>query len=322
MGLLLYLKELITLTIKVILSIIYDCFETLKLYMFPVYKDISEDVILITGAGNGIGREMCLQFSKHCSNILALDVDEEGLQETAVYVKNRRGVQIKQYLCDLSSLTDIDRIVNEILQDYGRVTILVNNAAIINLLPLLHLSLDKFDKCFRVNLYAYFYLIKGFLPGMLGTSMSSNCSNHTNNKPARGHIVYVSSGGGLLPVPRYTDYCATKAGGLLLSESLELELKEMGVADQIHITRVIPHIVRTKLVGLITGSNSPLLPLLEPEECARQIVDGVLRNKSVVYIPRIVRLMAILKILSPNYAMSVIRNYFRQKLLFSTNGTK
>nr|CAH8845754.1 unnamed protein product [Trichobilharzia regenti] len=254
MGLFLYLKELIILTSYVMLSIIYDCYETLKLYMSPVYKDISDDVILITGAGNGIGREMCLEFAKYSSNILALDIDEKGLQETAVYVKSGRGVQIKPYLCDLSSPADIDRIVNEILQDYGRVTILVNNAAIINLLPLLHLSVDKFDKCFKVNFYAYFYLIKGFLPGMLGTLVSSNCSNHTNNSPARGHIVFVSSGGGVFPVPRYTDYCATKAAGLLLSESLELELKEMGVADQIHITRVIPCIVRTKLAGHVTGS--------------------------------------------------------------------
>nr|CAH8845748.1 unnamed protein product [Trichobilharzia regenti] len=137
--------------------------------MSPVYKDISDDVILITGAGNGIGREMCLEFAKYSSNILALDIDEKGLQETAVYVKSGRGVQIKPYLCDLSSPADIDRIVNEILQDYGRVTILVNNAAIINLLPLLHLSVDKFDKCFKVNFYAYFYFYQ-YLSEKLGIS--------------------------------------------------------------------------------------------------------------------------------------------------------
>ncbi|CAH8539106.1 unnamed protein product [Heterobilharzia americana] len=319
---LLFTGSLIILSAKVLLYILYDCFQTVKSYLIPVYKDISKDVVLITGAANGIGREMCLHFAKYCPNILALDMDVQSLKETIDIVQTETGVQIHPYKCDLRSVTEINDTVNQILRDYGRVTILVNNAGIIHISSLLDLSLENIDDCFKVNFFSHIHLIKAFLPGMLGRSTCSDDSNEDNLEPARGHIVCISSGGSLLPISYNTVYCASKSAVLLLSESLELELQEMGFADRIHITSVMPYVVRTKLARHVTGSNSALFPLVEPDKCAKRIVDAVRLNKSVVYIPEAIRIRAILHILSPNYAAACIRNYIKRNLIFSSGKAK
>ncbi|CAH8516572.1 unnamed protein product [Heterobilharzia americana] len=303
---LLFTGSLIILSAKVLLYILYDCFQTVKSYLIPVYKDISKDVVLITGAANGIGREMCLHFAKYCPNILALDMDVQSLKETIDIVQTETGVQIHPYKCDLRSVTEINDTVNQILRDYGRVTILVNNAGIIHISEFLFTHSPD----------------QSISTGMLGRSTCSDDSNEDNLEPARGHIVCISSGGSLLPISYNTVYCASKSAVLLLSESLELELQEMGFADRIHITSVMPYVVRTKLARHVTGSNSALFPLVEPDECAKRIVDAVRLNKSVVYIPEAIRIRAILHILSPNYAAACIRNYIKRNLIFSSGKAK
>nr|CAX70265.1 SDR1 protein [Schistosoma japonicum] len=277
----------------------------------PVYKDLSSDVILITGAGNGIGRLMCLEFAKFCPNIVAVDKNEKSLVETSELVHKETGVQIKVYVCDLRHKKAIDELSTNILRELGKVTVLVNNAGVMNAKFIDEFTSDEIEDCFKVNVLSHFYLIQAFLPSMLNKMSENPISNNVPVKfrHPRGHIVCISSIAGLIPLAGGADYCASKAAAILLSESVELELLRLGVDNEVHVTRVLPFLLNTDMFRGVTPKHPLLFPIVDAGYCASRIVQSVRLNERVVYVTARYRILPILKMLFPTKMIHCLYEY-------------
>ncbi|VDK35835.1 unnamed protein product [Taenia asiatica] len=264
--------------------------------------DLSNDLILITGAANGIGRLLAILLSEHCGNIIALDKDVVGLKETALRVFERHNVSLICYECDLSDRNAVKKCAEDIRRDHGRVTILISDAAIVNGNFLLDIPSVKFEKLNQVNFLASFYLLKEFLPGMLGSAYGTameripqqlrvipakNNAKRCFDQPPRGHLVFLSSLASQTICPGLADYCASKAAISTLAETLRLEMEVLGMSKNIAVTEIRPFAIDTTLLeGFET--KLPILPLLESEKVAKRIVKAIRHRERTVYIPWII----------------------------------
>src|SRR3954469_19897196 len=171
--------------------------------------------ILVTGAGRGLGHGVARGLAGYDTKILAVARTESELSELAATVRQDDGV-IETYVADLGNSADLDRLWREIDQHYGGVDAIINNAAILRLIPFVDLDPADFDETVAVNLLAPVRLIRAFLPAML--------------ERGRGAIINVSSNAGVKPYATETDYCATKYGLEGFSYSLAMELAPLNVS--------------------------------------------------------------------------------------------
>merc|ERR1719430_1235271 len=141
-------------------------------------KNISGQVVLITGGGSGIGRLMCLRFARLGATVVTWDINKLGNEETVDMIK-KEGNRAFSYTVDMSSKDDIYQTAEKTKEDVGPVTILVNNAGIVSGTAVLDTPDSKIVKTFEVNILAHFWTIKAFLPDMI--------------KHKLGHIVNVAS---------------------------------------------------------------------------------------------------------------------------------
>jgi all-trans-retinol dehydrogenase (NAD+) len=235
-------------------------------------KDVRGMVVLLTGAGRGIGRELALKLAERGTRLALLDVDEASVRETAQLV-TEFGHTAVAYKCDVTSERDVSEVATRVRRDLGEVDALFNNAGVMAGKPLLELDERQIRRTFDVNVLAHFWTLKEFLPAML--------------QRRSGHIVCTCSMSGKEGSPLLTDYTASKfaANGLMLA--LESELHHLQ-ADYIHLTTVYPMAVDTRLVSDIAQHaqwRGRFNPLLTVDLVASTIVNGFLFNQREVFIP-------------------------------------
>merc|ERR1711915_162480 len=129
-------------------------------------KNISGQVVLITGGGSGIGRLMCLRFARLGATVVTWDINKSGNEETVDMIK-KEGNRAFSYTVDMSSREAIYNAAEKTKEDIGPVTILVNNAGIVSGTPVMDTPDSKIIKTFEVNILAHFWMIKAFLPDMI-----------------------------------------------------------------------------------------------------------------------------------------------------------
>ena len=186
-------------------------------------------VAVVTGAGRGIGRAICLALARDGADVVASDVDLDGARATAEMVAGagRRGHARRT---DVASEEQIVALIGETVRDHGGIDILVNNAGVIALCPILELSAAQWDRTMAVNLRGTFLASREALRAMCGQG--------------RGRIVSISSmsakiGGVAAPA----DYSASKAGIITLTKSLALA----GAAHGVNVNAVAPGPIDTDL---------------------------------------------------------------------------
>src|SRR4051812_44475988 len=178
-------------------------------------KQLKGKTVLITGAGRGLGHGVARGLASCGASVLGVARTEGELAELAETVRGSGGT-IETYVADLGNSADLDRLWREIDQSYGGVDAIINNAAILRLIPFVDLDPADFDETVAVNLLAPVRLIRAFLPAML--------------ERGRGAIINVSSNAGVKPYATETDYCATKYGLEGFSYSLAMELAPLNVS--------------------------------------------------------------------------------------------
>jgi len=230
-------------------------------------KNITGQVVLVTGGGSGIGRLMCLRFARLGATVVTWDINKLGNEETVDMIK-KEGNRAFSYTVDMSSKDDIYRTAEKTKEDVGPVTILVNNAGIVSGTSLLDTPDNKIVKTFEVNILAHFWTIKAFLPDMI--------------KHKLGHIVNVASLAGQSGTNKLVDYCSSKFAAVGLDEAFRVEMFVQGHSDYIKTTVVCPYYIST---GMFAGVQSKIIPILVPEFVADSVVSATITNKEVLLLP-------------------------------------
>lgn len=259
---------------------------------------VNEKVLVVTGAGNGIGREVALELLRRGAKVAGLDLKPDWLQET----KELAGENGKNFFGFEVNITDRIRVAKlpaEIAKKIGAVDALVNVAGIIQpFVKINELELDQIDRVMNVNFFGPLNLIKAFLPGLL-------------TRP-EAHILNVSSMGSYAPVPGQTLYGSTKAALNMLTEGLRSELKETNVG----LTLVWPGAIGTHISensGVKFG-NGELTPaqkkaaarVTAPTVAGTMIVDAIEAKANRIYIGSDAKLMGYLSRLAPDFAANLI----------------
>ncbi|XP_074606883.1 17-beta-hydroxysteroid dehydrogenase 13-like isoform X1 [Acropora palmata] len=255
----------------------------------PPKKNIDGQIVLITGAGGGIGRELSLEFAAHGAILVLWDINKDSNEETANKVRSRGG-KAHTYVCDCSSREDVYRVSAQVLREVGHVDILVNNAGIMSGKKILNLKDEEIERTMKINTLAHFWTIRSFLPSMLQTD--------------KGHIVNITSLAGSFGAAHLTDYCASKFGATGLNHALARELREMGKTE-IKMTCVQPYTVNTGLVWHPKSRFPSVFSTLEPDFVAKEVVAGTLRDEESIILPRTAAVHFLLDGLLPRKANNV-----------------
>ncbi|MFX0539979.1 SDR family NAD(P)-dependent oxidoreductase [Ornithinimicrobium sp. Y1847] len=189
---------------------------------------VSGKVFVVTGAGNGIGREVTLALLERGARVAAVDLRAESLEQTAALA--RAGERLTLHTVDITDREGVEALPEAVLTAHGVVDGLLNVAGIIQeFVPFLELSYEGMAKVLDVNLWGTLHTCKAFLPHLLARPEAS--------------LVNVSSMGGFAPVPGQTIYGASKAAVKLFTEGLYAELRETPV----EVTIVFPGAIGTDI---------------------------------------------------------------------------
>ncbi|SFJ93301.1 NADP-dependent 3-hydroxy acid dehydrogenase YdfG [Paenibacillus sp. UNC496MF] len=175
---------------------------------------MNEKVAIITGASSGLGKATAIAFAKEGANIVMAARRPEKLNEAADYVKSL-GANVLALQTDISKADQVVQMVNLTLETFGRVDLLINNAAIDYPSPITELTTDQWDQIIGVNLSGMFYASKAVFPTMM--------------KQNSGYIINISSVAGKKGWPNATAYCATKFAMAGFTQALNGEGKPYNI---------------------------------------------------------------------------------------------
>lgn len=267
--------------------------------------ELLNKLFVVTGGGNGIGRQLVLDLVRRGSRVAAVDIDGTGLQETLRLTGNGK-VNISTHVVNITDLKSVEALPEQVIKAHGSVDALINNAGIIQpFVKVLNLTYPQIDKVMGVNFYGLLYMTKTFLPYLL--------------KRPEAHIVNLSSMGGFLPVPGQTIYGASKAAVMLFTEGLNSELLDTNV----HVTIVFPGAVKTNITvnsGVMTfeqQSQQDLgkMKMTSPEDASQMILSGIEANQYRVLVGSDAKLMDFLYRLNPKRAARFIYNQMKALLI-------
>lgn len=255
---------------------------------------VNEKVIVVTGGGNGVGRELALMLLSKGAYVAAIDINKKALEDTLRISGNNNKLSI--HVTDITDYEAIQSLVEEVVGIHGKVDGIINNAGIIQqFIELKDLEFDQINRVMNVNFYGTLNMVKGFLPDLL--------------KRPEAHIVNVSSMGGFFPVPGQSAYGASKAAVKLLTEGLYSELLNTNV----NVTVVIPGGIATdiKKNSNVNDTNTSDVQkksnmLLSPNKAASLIIKGMENNRYKMILGKDAKLMNILYIFSPKRAIRLI----------------
>lgn len=265
--------------------------------------ELANKVMVVTGGGNGIGREIVLQLVQRGARVAVVDVRQDSLDETKRLAA--AGDRVSTHVVDITDRPRVLALVAQVLEAHGAVDGLINNAGIIQpFVRIADLDFEAIDRVVNVNFYGTVNMIKAFLPELL--------------KRPEGHIVNVSSMGGFLPVPGQGIYGATKAAVKLLGEALFAELRGTGVG----VTVVMPGATSTDITknsGVTTpgddaASSQSAAMMTSPQVVAGRILDGIEQKRLHVFPAKDSRLMDIAMRLAPKGAILLIERQMRSLL--------
>lgn len=254
---------------------------------------VNQNVFVVTGAANGIGRQVALLILEKGGYVAGVDIDEKGLKET----KELAGMNKERFSIHPTNITnqkEIEKTLLDIKTIYPRIDGLINVAGIIQPFDdIAVLDHKVVERVMNVNFYGTLYMVKAFLPELL--------------ERKEAHIVNVSSMGGFIPVPGQSVYGASKAAVKLFTEGLYAELMNTNV----HVTLVYPGAIETEIVKN-SGAAIPVDPktskakMLSPAKCAKIIVRGMEKNKYRVLAGGDAKFLDFLTRLAPRFTTRLV----------------
>ncbi len=269
---------------------------------------IAGKVLIVTGAGSGIGREVVFEALRRGATVAAADINATTLEETAALAQvtgNGGGERLSTHVIDITDKAAVQALPGAVIERHGVVDGIVHCAGIIQ--PFVRLKdLDDaaIDRVFAVNWLGTLHLTRTLLPILL-------------DRP-EGHIVNVSSMGGFLPVPGQTIYGASKAAVKLFTEGLHAEC----AGTSVRVTLVLPGAVATDIAANsgveapVSGADAAKMAsrAMAADKAARIILDGMEKDVYRVMVGGDAKLMDRLYRLSPRHAAAFIARQMRSLL--------
>ena len=242
-------------------------------------KTLDDKVVVITGAGSGIGRALALNLARKGSLLALSDVDDAGLAETVDLVKNAGAREVRSDHLDVSDRAAFAAYATAVAGHFGRVNVVINNAGVALAGDLDDLAYEDIDWILGINLNGVLHGTKEFLPHLIASG--------------DGHVVNLSSLFGLVSMPGQSIYNATKYAVRGLTEALREEMLIAG--HNVGVTSVHPGGIKTAIARNARVSEredkaataklfDEKLAKMTPERAAEIIVKGILANKARVLV--------------------------------------
>jgi NAD(P)-dependent dehydrogenase (short-subunit alcohol dehydrogenase family) len=264
---------------------------------------VHNKVIVVTGGGDGMGRELVLDLLARGARAAAVDINAAALKKT-VDLAGDLAANLSTHVLNITDKQAVEALPEKVIARHAAVDGIINNAGIIQpFVRLKDLGYDAIQRVLDVNLYGTLYMIKAFMPHLL--------------KRPVAHIINISSMGGFLPVPGQTAYGASKAAVKLLTEGLYAELLNTSVK----VTLVYPGAIGTNIAansglkqvpGAEKGSSS--IRPLPADQAARIIVDAIERDRYSVLVGPDAALMDLIYRLNPRAAAGFIYKQMKSLL--------
>ena len=262
---------------------------------------LKNKVALITGGSRGLGlvlaRQICAQGGKVA--LLARDNDELIRAKTELA---GRGGKVFTVQCDLLDSAQIHSAIRQTIDRFGKIDILINNAGIIEVGPLQHMTREDFERSMAVHFWA---------PYELTSEVASEMRTRGG-----GRIVNISSIGGKIAVPHMAPYTVSKFALAGFSDAIRSELAR----DKIHVTTVTPGLMRTGSEGhakfkgdhsaefhAFTGANRLPFASMSAERAAKKILAACARGQSALAIPFAARVLIVAHALFPNFGGRIMK---------------
>ncbi len=247
--------------------------------------EFANKTVVITGASSGIGAEFGRTLAGRGARVALVARRRERLEQLSGEIA-RTGGASSVHVCDVSQRGAVDAACRDIVERWGGVDLLINNAGYGRHVLVTEHEVDDIEAMMRTNYLGAVYWIKSVLPMMRARGS--------------GWIVNISSLAGAIPQPDEAAYSATKFALSALSEALAYEVAPLGI----HVMVVHPALVRTEMFTPEVMARLPrqaASAFIEPDAFVAAALRALARGELSVIIPRRFRLVALLRALSPGF---------------------
>lgn len=256
----------LVLNVKALVLVALDLF---RLLVPPEEKSFAAQLVLVTGAGQNLGRELALQMSRLGAKLILLDINEKHNLATAELVKTEGG-EAHAFHCDVSDQEAVAAVAARIRREVGHPRYVFSNAGTYEHKPFLSHSKEDILRLVNVNLLGTMWVAREFLGHMV--------------KHNSGHLVCISSVLGYMGRQNVVPYCASKFGVKGLTEALAEEMR-MERRSGVRVTAVHPFLI-SNVSDVKPNLRFPwLFEVLETSDAAARIIRGVRRNQEEIFLP-------------------------------------
>jgi NAD(P)-dependent dehydrogenase (short-subunit alcohol dehydrogenase family) len=230
--------------------------------------DFQDRTVVITGGSRGLGLVLAREFAAEGAQLAILARDRAELERAEQHLASR-GAQVLTLPCDVRDRRQAQGAITRVVDHYGRIDVLVNNAGVIQVGPVEHMSIEDFEEAMAVHMWGPLYTMLAAVPSM--------------RRQGGGRIVNIASIGGKIAVPHLLPYSASKFALVGLSDGMRTELAK----DGIRVTTVCPGLMRTgsppnalfkgrhrdEFTWFVLGDSLPLASI-DARRAARQIANA------------------------------------------------